>query len=57
MKNLKVIIDQETLSKIDRGNRRHARLVDGLNDNRFVTKSVESKKAYKRKSKHKLQFN
>lgn len=56
MKNLKVTIDQETLTKIDRGNRRNARLEAGLNDNRFVTKTVKSKKAYTRKSKHKAQY-
>ena len=56
MKNLKVTIDQDTLNKIDRGNRRQARLEAGLNDNRFVTKKVKSKKAYTRKSKHKTQW-
>ena len=46
----------ETIDKIDRGNRRQARMNEGLNDNRFVTKTVQSKKAYKRKSKHKNQY-
>ena len=56
MKNLTVTIDQDTINKIDKGNRRQARLNDGLNDNRFVTKSVESKKKYSRKSKHQNQY-
>ena len=56
MKNSKVIVDQDTINKIARGNRRHARLVDGLNDSRFVTRAVEDKTKYKRKSKHKAQY-
>ena len=56
MKTYSVKVDQETINKIDKGNRRQARLNDGLNDNRFVTKSVESKKKYSRKSKHQNQY-
>ena len=51
MKNLKVTIDQETLRKIDRGNRRKERLEQGLNDNRFVTRAVKSKKKYSKKDR------
>ena len=51
MKNLKVTIDQETLRKIDRGNRRKERLEQGLNDNRFVTRAVKSKKKYNKKDR------
>jgi len=56
MKTYSVKVDQDTLTKIDRGNRRQARLEQGLNDNRFVTKKVESKKKYSRKSKHQNQY-
>jgi hypothetical protein len=51
MKKMKVTIDQDTLSKIDRGNRRKARLEQGLNDNRFVTRAVKSKKKYSKKDR------
>jgi hypothetical protein len=56
MKHYKITIDKETLAKIDKGNRRQARLNDGLNDNRFVTKKVKDKTKYSRKSKHKVQY-
>ena len=48
---MKVTIDKETLNKIDRGNRRQARLEAGLNDNRFVTKKVQNKKKYNKKDR------
>lgn len=53
MKHLTVKIDGETLAKIDRGARRKARIVNGQNDGRFITKVVASKKKYSRKQKHK----
>jgi hypothetical protein len=51
MKKMKVTIDQETLRKIDRGNRRKERLEQGLNDKRFVTRAVKSKKKYSKKDR------
>lgn len=56
MKNLLVSIDNETLRKIDRGNRRKARIDQGLNDGRLNTKVVKSKKAYNRREGKKVEW-
>jgi len=53
MKNSVVTIDNETVQKIKRGNRRKDRVDAGFNDGRFTTQVVETKKSYSRKEKHK----
>ena len=52
-KNIKVTIDDQTIKSIGRRKRREARQEAGLNDGRFNTRVVKSKKAYSRKEKHK----